>query len=276
MKKLWNSILATLLMAACMLICFAQLSNTLIQKDLGTIVIQEVDLNGKMNALFQSVETILPSESAEKLENLKEGMKKSDKVQGILQEAGRHMLEDIVNGDKVKQDINDVIKEMIYGYNDQFAENMKQMGLDTYIDKILHNMETQSSYNAVVLSFQQSIPEPYQKLMMFVSTFSNPIATTSCIISAVVLLGILIILNWKHLAWTFSVGLSGVISGALLLIVAQIVPRIFERMVMRIGHVMSLLEQVDFHSIIVYGLTYFIVGVVCLLIYGIYTKNKLD
>lgn len=274
MKKLWNSILCVLFMAACLAICFSHFAHRLFQEDLGSIVIQEVDINGKIDMLFQNLERYVPYES-EKLENLKEGIKSNDRMQSFINEAGRHMLNDIVNGDGENQDINAVIKEIIYSYSEPFTKNMETTGFDTYIDTLLQNMSTQRAYDDAVQFIQQEIPQPYQKIMKICSVFSNPMALIISAGMAIVILVILVVFNWKYLAWSFTVGLAGVLSGTLLLLIAQIMPKIFERMIMGLGHRISQLDTINFNMITIYGIGFFTTGVLCLILYYAYAKKSL-
>ncbi|MGX8833050.1 hypothetical protein ACWG0P_02470 [Amedibacillus sp. YH-ame6] len=264
MKKLWNSILASVLIVFCMLTCMSHLANKFFIKDIGTIVIGEINLKQHIQTLFEQIETYVPDLDRDAFLNLKDEIENNAEANRIVGEASKDMLNDIVNGSTTNQDMKAVLKDLLYSYDNEIEKVLEPLvtkgQVHEFIDQGITYTPIQEVYDITVNSFQESIPTSYMKMMKFVNFISQEIIFIGSAIGAILIVMVLMLLNRHRFKWCFSVGMGGVISGVALLIVGQIVPRVYHGMLQQLDYVLSEVSASDFSMITNYGVSYFVIG----------------
>ncbi|MEG0274297.1 MAG: hypothetical protein RR690_04130 [Longicatena sp.] len=278
MKKLWNSILVSVLIVFCMLTCMSHLANKFFIKDIGTIVIGEINLKQHIQTLFEQIEIFVPDLDRDAFLNLKDEIENNAEANRIVGEASKDMLNDIVNGSTTNQDMKAVLKDLLYSYDNEIEKVLEPLvtkdQIHEFIDQGITYTPIQEVYDITVDSFQESIPTSYMKMMKFVNFISQEIIFIGSAIGAILIVMVLMILNRHRFKWCFSVGMGGVISGVALLIIGQIIPRVYQSMLGKLDYVVSSISNEDFQLITNYGIGYMVIGVCCLGSYFLISRKK--
>ncbi|MGX8850437.1 hypothetical protein [Amedibacillus sp. YH-ame10] len=278
MKKLWNSILVSVLIVFCMLTCMSHLANKFFIKDIGTIVIGEINLKQHIQTLFEQIEIFVPDLDRDAFLNLKDEIENNAEANRIVGEASKDMLNDIVNGSTTNQDMKEVLKDLLYSYDNEIEKVLEPLvtkdQIHEFIDQGITYTPIQEVYDITVNSFQESIPTSYMKMMKFVNFISQEIIFIGSAIGAILIVMVLMILNRHRFKWCFSVGMGGVISGVALLIIGQIIPRVYQSMLGKLDYVVSSISNEDFQLITNYGIGYMVIGVCCLGSYFLISRKK--
>lgn len=278
MKKLWNTIGVVILIFLCLLTCASHIANKFFQQDIGNVVLAEVNLDHQLDSLFNELESYVPENEKQVFETLKMEIKNNEEVKGIVGETSQQMLDDIVNHPEKNQDMEKVLENMIFSYDNEIEEIvtpfLSKEQVHEYVKNTISNLPVQVVYDSAVESFQETIPTTYLNIMKVVNLIAKQSVWTISIIAAGIVALLLVVTNWKATKWTFSIGMATMISGILLLCAGQMVPMIYQKMLQNLDHTLTQLSQSDFHLITAYGIGLSVIGVMCLIAYTVLSKRK--
>lgn len=278
MKKLWNCIGIIILIFFCILICASHVANKFFQQDIGNVVLEEVNLDQQIDSLFHELESYLPDSERNVFETLKMEIKNNEEVKGIIGQASQQMLDDIVNNPSQKQDMEKVLENMIFSYDDEIEKittpflNEKQ--IHEYVKSTVSNLPIQVVYDTAVESFQETIPTTYLNIMKITNLIAKQSVWMVSMIASGMIALLLIAWNFKEMKWTFSIGMATLTSGFVLLCAGQIVPLMYQKMLQHLDHTLTQLTQSDFHLITAYGIGYCVIGIMCLIAYTVLSKRN--
>ena len=278
MRKIINAIAIVLFIFFACVSCASKITEKFFQKDIGDIVIGEVNLNLQVDSLFEQMEEYVPDTNKAQFKALKTEFMNNQKVKKIIGESSQQMVNDIVSKSDTYQDMNIVLQKIIFSYDKQFKEIFSPLisvdQIHTYTKEVLNYLPMQDVYNEAVQSFKENLSSSYITMLKVLDMLAQPIVFHLSWIMVLLMSIVLILVNRKNLKWLLPIGTSLIIVGIIQLLMGIAVPTIYQDVILKLDSVMSVVTNHDFHLINIYGLCFIAIGATAVILYYSYTKNN--